>query len=216
MIVPIILAAGESSRMGRLKALCDFDGRTCLELALDACREALLASPIVVLGFREGIIRQLVPFGDANVVVNESAERGRTSSLKAGLRAIPDRAEAFLLYPIDFPLVSAAEVRLLAAAWRTRSASERIFIPSHDRRRGHPVLFDATLRDAFVELADDAPARTVVDTYRDRVAYVACDTPNVLIDMDTPDDYVRCLLAFRARAIATGSAGTPVPAGVPS
>src|SRR4030095_12071235 len=50
-VVPIILAAGASTRMGCPKALCDFYGRSCLELALDACREALLARPIVVLGF---------------------------------------------------------------------------------------------------------------------------------------------------------------------
>jgi len=202
MIVPVILAAGSSSRMGRLKPLCDFDGRTCLELALDACREAGLAPPVVVLGFHGDTIRRCVGFGDVTVVMNEHAERGQTSSLKAGLRALPERAEAFLLYPVDFPLVSATEIHLLSGAWRARSNGARVFIPSHDRRRGHPVLFDAGLRDAFLQLADDAPARTVVEACHDRVLYVPCETPSVLIDMDTPDDYARCLLAFRARARA--------------
>jgi molybdenum cofactor cytidylyltransferase len=207
MIIPIILAAGASSRMGRLKALCDFDGRTCLELALDACREGRLAAPIVVLGFQAETIQRLVRLGDATVVMNESAERGQTSSLKAGLSLLPDGAEAFLLYPVDFPLVSAAELGLLVTAWRARSSGQRIFIPSHDRRRGHPVLFDATLRDAFMQLTDEAPARAVVDAYRDRISYVECATPYVLIDMDTPDDYARCLLAFRSRARTTKAVG---------
>ena len=78
MIVPIILAAGASSRMGRPKALCDFDGRTCIELVLDACRQASLAPPIVVLGFQAATIRRRVRFGNATVVMNESAERGQT------------------------------------------------------------------------------------------------------------------------------------------
>ena len=211
MIVPIILAAGASSRMGRLKALCDFDGRTCLELALDACREARLAPPIVVLGFQAETIRRLVRFGDATVVTNECAERGQTSSLKAGLSALPDQAEAFLLYPADFPLVCAAELRLLLTAWRARGSGRRIFIPSHDGRRGHPVLFDAALRAAFMLLADESPARTVVDASRDQISYVECETPYVLIDMDTPEDYARCLLVSRSRATAHQAAGSAVP-----
>jgi molybdenum cofactor cytidylyltransferase len=207
LIVPIILAAGASSRMGRLKALCDFDGRTCIELALDACREATLAPPIVVLGFHAETIRRCVPFGDATVVVNEWAERGQTSSLKAGLGTLPDQAEAFLLYPVDFPLVSAAEVRLLVSAWHERAPGARIFIPSHERRRGHPVLFDASLRDAFMRLADDSPARAVVDASPEQVSHVDCETPYVLIDMDTPDDYIRCLGAFQCRAAAREASG---------
>ena len=205
MIVPIILAAGASSRMGRPKALCEFDGWTCIELALDACREASLAPPIVVLGFHAEAIRRHVSFGDATVVLNQYAERGQTSSLKSGLTALPDRTEAFLLYPVDFPLVSAAELRLLLAAWRARSGGQHIFIPSHDRRRGHPVLLDATLRDAFMRLADDSPARVVIDALPDRISYVECETPTVLVDMDTPEDYARCLLVSRSRAAAGGA-----------
>ena len=148
MIVPVILAAGASSRMGRPKALCDFDGRTCIELALDACRQASLAPPIVVLGFQAATIRRRVRFGNATVVMNEGAERGQTSSLKAGLSALPDHAEAFLLYPVDFPLVCAAELGLLVTAWRARSSGRRIFIPSHDGRRGHPVLFPIAVSPA--------------------------------------------------------------------
>ena len=213
MIVPIILAAGASSRMGRPKALCDFDGRTCIELALDACRQASLAPPIVVLGFQAATIRRRVRFGNATVVMNECAERGQTSSLKAGLSALPDHAEAFLLYPLDFPLVCAAELGLLLTAWRARSRGRRIFIPSHDRRRGHPVLFDATLRVAFMQLADESPARAVVDASPDQISYVECETPYVLTDMDTPEDYARCLLIFRSRARAHqgGGSSRPVP-----
>ena len=202
MIVPIILAAGASSRMGGPKALCDFEGRTCIELALDACHEATLTPLVVVLGFHAETIRRRVAFGDATVVVNQYAERGQTSSLKAGVSALPDRAEAFLVYPVDFPLVTAVELRLLHAAWQARSSGQRIFIPSHDRRRGHPVLFDGTFRDAFMQLADESPARAVVDASPERVSYVDCEMPYVLADMDTPDDYARRLSAFRARAKA--------------
>ena len=97
MIVPVILAAGASSRMGRLKALCDFDGRTCLELALDACREASLAPPIVVLGYQAETIRRLVRFGDATVhsangvPAATSSAAWRITRNDSSMRALPER-----------------------------------------------------------------------------------------------------------------------------
>ena len=103
--------------------------------------------------------------------------------------------------------MSAAELRLLLAAWHAGHGSQRIFIPSHDRRRGHPVLFDATLRVAFMQLADESPARAVVDASPDQISYIECQTPYVLIDMDTPEDYARCLLIFRSRARAHQGGG---------
>src|SRR2546427_6675799 len=189
---PIILAAGASTRMGAPKALCDFDGRPCLQLALDACREAGLARPVVVLGFWAAEISAHVRLEAATVRLNDLAHHGQTSSLKVGLRALSARAQAFLLYPVDFPLLTAEDVRPLLAAWRTRRRNQRIFIPSHARRRGHPVLFDAALRASFLALDVAAPARAVVDARADEIVYVEHDTPYVLMDMDTPEDYARC------------------------
>ena len=200
-VVPIILAAGASTRMGTPKALCDFDGRSCLQLALDACREAGLARPIVVLGFWAAEISAHVRLDAATVRLNDLAHHGQTSSLKVGLRALPARAQAFLLYPVDFPLLTAEDLRPLLAAWRTRRRDQRIFIPSHARRRGHPVLFDATLRGTFLALDVAAPARAVVDARADEIVYVEHDTPYVLMDMDTPEDYARCMTEFRLRTM---------------
>jgi molybdenum cofactor cytidylyltransferase len=199
--VPIILAAGASTRMGTPKALCDFDGRSCLQLALDACREAGLARPIVVLGFWAAEISARVPLGAATIHRNALAHHGQTSSLKVGLQALPARAQAFLLYPVDFPLLTAEDLRPLLAAWRARRHDQRIFIPSHTHRRGHPVLFDATLRGNFLALDVAAPARAVVDARADEIVYVENDTPYVLMDMDTPQDYVRCMTEFRLRTM---------------
>ena len=200
-VVPVILAAGASTRMGSPKALCDFYGRSCLELALDACREALLARPIVVLGFWASQISARVRLDAATVRINDLSHRGQTSSLKVGLGALPSSAEAFLLYPVDFPLLTAMDIQPLLAAWRRRRSEQRIFIPSYAHRRGHPVLFDAELRGAFLRVHDDAPARAVIEARPDAVSYVDHDTPYVLMDMDTPQDYGRCLAEFRRRAM---------------
>jgi CTP:molybdopterin cytidylyltransferase MocA len=109
--------------MGRPKALLDFGGRTALDLVLDAC--AGLGDPVVVLGAHPDL---RVPRG--RIVVNSDWARGQTSSLKAGLRG---STGDFLLFPIDYALVTADDVRAVA------SARGRIVIPSRDMRRGHPV-----------------------------------------------------------------------------
>ena len=206
-IVPIILAAGASTRMGTPKALCDFDGHSCLQLALHTCREAGLARPIVVLGYWAAEISARVRLEAATVHRNGLPHHGQTSSLKVGLRALPARAQAFLLYPVDFPLLTAEDVRLLLAAWRTRRRDQRIVIPSHGHRRGHPVLFDAVLRESFLALDDATPAHAVVDARASDIVYVEHDTPYVLMDMDTPEDYARCVTEFRLRTMRRRSRG---------
>jgi molybdenum cofactor cytidylyltransferase len=188
-IVPVILAAGESKRMGRAKALLDFDGRSAIQLALDACRSM---RPIVVLGRDHAAIRGSVR--DAVVVVNLDPASGRTSSLKAGLRVLPADAEAFLIHPVDCPLITAALVAAVVDGWR--ATGKAIVIPSNAMKRGHPALFAAALKGEFLALGDDESARKVAGADPARVHHV--DAPEeCLFDMDTPEDYARCLARYR-------------------
>lgn len=198
MIVPVILAAGASIRMGRPKALVDFDGQTCLELALAACGH--LRTPIIVLGHAADEVPLRIDLARTRIIVNQDYERGQTSSLKAGLRALPPEAKAFLLFPVDHPLVRRIEVDRLVAASRSRDyAAKKIFIPSYNLRRGHPVLFHAAIKEEFLGLPDDAPARVIINHRPERIAHIDMDGPEVLLDMDTPEDYDRCLQTYRKR-----------------
>ena len=197
-LTPILLAAGASTRMGRPKALLDFDGKTALELALDAVRES--APPIVVLGPNHQEIRDRVALDRVRVAYNLEVDTGQTASLKAGLALLPSEAEAFLFMPVDFPLVTSAEVARLTEAWRTtRDSSRAIFIPSHDLKRGHPVLCRREVAGELLSLPPGASARDVLHRDTGRIGYVLYPDAYVLMDMDTPEDYVRCLGAWRAR-----------------
>ncbi len=197
-IAPILLAAGASSRMGSPKALLDFDGKACLEIALDAVRG--LGGPIVVLGPNREEIRRRVDLGAATVAVNDDVASGQAASLKAALALLPASAAAFLFYPVDFPLVSSDEVgRLVEACVRCSDPEKALFIPSHDLKRGHPVLCRSALAAEFLGLPPGAPARTVINARPSRIAYVTYEQAYILMDMDTPEDYAECLEAYRAR-----------------
>jgi molybdenum cofactor cytidylyltransferase len=197
-LVPIVLAAGASSRMGRPKALLDFDGKTALQLALHAVRGH--ADPIVVLGPNHEDIRSRVDLQGVRVVLNLDVDSGQTASLKVALALLPPGAGAFFFMPVDYPLVTGEDVARLVQAFRKNTDSGKsIFVPSHDQKRGHPVLCRRELAEEILSLPPGASARDVMNRVNSRVAYVIYPEAYVLMDMDTPEDYVRCLGAYRAR-----------------
>jgi molybdenum cofactor cytidylyltransferase len=83
-------------------------------------------------------------------------------------------------------------------AFRARRPGQRIFVPSFAHRRGHPVLVEAALAPAFLALGEGASARDVIGAHPDQLVHVEAADDRVLLDMDTPDDYRRCLARFRA------------------
>jgi molybdenum cofactor cytidylyltransferase len=198
-VAAIVLAAGASSRMGTPKALLDFDGRACLDLVLDACRGAGVSSIVLVTSPAGDAIRARA--GAVISATNEHPERGMLSSLQAGLGCLPS-CDAFLIFPVDYPLVPAGEIRRLIAAFAGHGA--RIFVPSCQRRRGHPVLVDAALAPEYLALGEDGTARAVMVAHERELAYLETADDRVLMDMDTPADYQRCLARFRAGQIELG------------
>jgi molybdenum cofactor cytidylyltransferase len=206
--VPLVLCAGASSRMGQPKELLQFHGVTCLELVLDACARGGCDTPILVTrGDREAAIRDFVDRHalSVRVVVNLSPELGQTSSLRVGVAALPAGTRAFLVFPVDHPLVRAEDVSRLCEAFTSApppsspSLSPSLVVaPSFAQRRGHPVVVDATLAPAVLALGPDQPARAILSDPA-HTRFVTFDDDRVLEDMDTPEAYARCLARYRAR-----------------
>lgn len=183
-IAGIILAAGESRRMGRPKALLDWRGVTILEHMIGLL--AQVAEPvIVVVGYHAGEIRELGL--RATLVANPNPEHGMLSSLQAGLSAVPADAGAVLFTPVDYPAVRAATVRALAAA----AGSAPLVIPVCQGRRGHPVLVDRTLMAELVALPPEARASDVIHRHLDRALRIEVDDRGVVEDLDDPESYRR-------------------------
>jgi molybdenum cofactor cytidylyltransferase len=183
-IAGIILAAGESRRMGRPKALLDWHGVTVLEHMAGLLAE--VAEPvIVVVGYHAGEIRARGV--RATLVANPNPERGMLSSLQSGLDAVPPEAGAALFTPVDYPAVRPATIRALAAA----AGRAPLAIPVFEGRRGHPVLIARPLMEELLALPPEARASDVIRRHLDRAILVDVDDRGAVEDIDDPAAYDR-------------------------
>jgi len=190
MIAVLILAAGESSRMGTPKATLAYRGRTFLELIVETLREGGLERIVVVLGHRAEEIQPRAQSEAIEVVINPDYRSGQTSSLQAGLRALTaNDLEAVLLCLVDHPAISAETVRVIVSAFRESDAP--VVIPTYHGRRGHPVLIGRQLFDELLGLTSDEGADSVVRKYRPVTSFAEVEDEGVIIDVDDPESYQR-------------------------
>jgi molybdenum cofactor cytidylyltransferase len=183
----VILAAGESSRMGSDKALLPFAGSTFLEhlIRLFAPRVAPL---VVVLGHHAEAIRAAITRRPGLVfAVNPDYRRGQLSSLQTALRALPAEAPAALVTLVDHPAV--AESTLDAVLGSFRPENPVLAIPRYRGKRGHPVLLPRRLLDELAALPPDASAKQVVHAHHAEALFLDLDDPGIVADVDTPAEY---------------------------
>ena len=187
----LILAAGESRRMGSPKALLEFDGETFLDRLILTLGGACY-TVIVVLGceaqrIRAGLRRaELVTF-----VTNPDYQRGQLSSLQRGLAAVPTEAGGVLFTPVDYPLVRPSTIARIVRRFETRQPDERLVVPRSQGRHGHPVCLVCDLIPEFLALAGDAQARDVIRGHRKQTVYEDVDDAGILEDVDDPESYAR-------------------------
>ena len=192
MIAGLILAAGESTRMGTPKATLAFRGRTFLEWIVATLREGGLERIFVVLGHQAENIQRQVTIELAHVVINPEYRSGQTSSLQAGLRALAvGDPEAALLCLVDHPAISAETVRRIVANFEQCRAP--VVIPTYRGRRGHPVLIGRQLFDELIALTSGTGADSVVRKYRHVTKFLEVDDEGVIIDVDDPECYRRLI-----------------------
>jgi molybdenum cofactor cytidylyltransferase len=185
----ILLAAGESRRMGYPKPLLRIDNESFLAHTAATMLD-IVERLIIVLGAHSERVRPAVPQDSRIVVVeNSQYERGQLSSLKAGLPAVSLCASAALVHLADHPMVKPATFEALVGEYGR--SGKPIMIARYLGRRGHPVIFGRALFDELLRAPEDQGARAVVNADPSRVAYVDVDDAGVTTDLDTPADLER-------------------------
>jgi molybdenum cofactor cytidylyltransferase len=186
----LILAAGESSRMGSPKPLLDYRGETFLDRLIGIFTPRCSAV-IVVLGaaaerIREGLARP------AHFVVNNDYRLGQTNSMQCGLRVLPTGTSSVLFTLADHPAVAPETVD--AVIGRSDAA---LCVPRYQGKRGHPILFSGDLIAEFLALPADGAARDVVRAHAGETVFLDIDDPGIVTDVDDPAAY-RNLTEVRA------------------
>lgn len=199
MLSALVLAAGQSERMGRSKLLLPFGSETCLSLVLNTCKGAKVDEVVLVLGGQEKEVRKTVDLQGVQWYRNLHPERGQTSSLKIALSHMDKEADAFFIFPADYPLIRPSVLTTLISAFEAGEKWKRIFIPTFGNRRGHPILVDKILRPTFRALGDDEPAHKVIRAQETSVEHVKVRDPAIILDLDTPPDYDRSLRLYLGR-----------------
>lgn len=187
----IILAAGESRRMGRPKALLPFRGGTFLSaIAENLGRHC---SPVIaVFGFNAAKVSRSAPAG-VIAIENPDYKQGMLTSLQAGLRALPESCDAAVFTLVDHPAVSFATVDTVMRS------DAIIAIPRREGKRGHPVLIRERIADEFLREPLTSKVRDVIDRHASEIEYVEVDDPGISDDIDDPALYRKLLEREAAR-----------------
>jgi len=186
-IAAILLAAGRSSRMGVAnKLLTDIDGAPMVRHAVEAATASHARPVIVVTGNEQGKVQAALRGCKATFVHNPRFAEGMSTSLQAGLAALPANVDGALVCLGDMPLVTAAALDRLIAAFSPLEG-RAICVPTWNGKRGNPVLWDRRFFAAMADLAGDVGAKHLIGEHADLVAEVAMSDDAVLTDIDTPE-----------------------------
>ena len=192
----ILLAAGESSRMGQLKALLPWKGQTLLQHQVAALREGGADRVVVVLGHRADDLKPLVEQDEgATWVLNPDYLQGKTTSIKAGLSALDaDAVSEILLLNVDQPR-SAADIAHVLETHRSEGFA--ITVPTCGGKGGHPIALSAALLEELRSIDEESQGiKAVVRRHADAVNRIPLDNPQILLDLNTPEQYRDALEAF--------------------
>jgi molybdenum cofactor cytidylyltransferase len=195
----VILAAGDSTRMGTDKALLPWPpvapgnpptGQTFLSAAIQ-CLLPFNDSVIVVVGNNEPSVAPVVYSSGASLVRNPATERGQFSSLQVGLQEVLNLGrDAAMVTLVDRPAVNATTLRTLSEAFMSRSDVIWAVVPEFDRKHGHPFLIGREMIEVFLKAAATATARELEHQNQQHISYVRVDDPAVTLNVDTPEDYL--------------------------
>jgi molybdenum cofactor cytidylyltransferase len=198
----VILAAGESLRMGQDKALLPWpppaagqslSSETFLSAAIRSLSPAT-DFVVVVVGKNEPVLAPIIYACGGSLAFNPDTSRGQFSSLQVGLRDVLNKGrDAAMITLVDRPPVSAATIQVLREAFENSDQNIWALVPEFSGKHGHPYLVGREMIEAFLRVPATSTAREVEHTHQSHIQYVSVDDPLIALNINTPEDYAALL-----------------------
>jgi len=188
-IAALVLAAGQSKRMGREnKLLLPYGQGTVLSHVLGQINQAGIGDIYVITGHEKDLVEQEVKKFSGVAVYNDLYEEGLSTSVKAGIAALPKDTDAVMIILGDMPNISADILRKIMAAYNLAQA-QSIIIPTHNGKRGNPILWDADFFGDFERLEGDMGAKILLNDYPEYITELETLSDAIFLDIDTIEAY---------------------------
>jgi len=188
-ISALVLAAGQSQRMGQPKMLLPWGQTTVIEKVIFTLVEAGLTDLYVVAGGNYKDLEEVLAGFQPKVVFNPDYANGEMlSSVQVGLRSITEHSEAALIVLGDQPGIEVQVIKAIIEEYQSKK--EKIIVPSYHMHRGHPWLIDRELWAEIEELRPPDTLRDFLIQHQEMISYIRVETPSVIQDLDTPQDYL--------------------------
>jgi molybdenum cofactor cytidylyltransferase len=183
----VILAAGESKRMGFPKMFLTFNGKTMIENVISNVLGSAVVNTLVVLGAEKDSLIELIGKLPVLYCYNDKYKEGMLSSVKCGFRNLPSDYRAVLVFQGDQPFITPEAINTVINAYLYSGSG--IVIPTFKNKRGHPLLIDSKYKGEIEKLCDSKGLRSLADKFSDDVLEVDTNESGILKDFDTYKEY---------------------------
>jgi molybdenum cofactor cytidylyltransferase len=197
-VVGVVLAAGESRRMGRLKALLPFGGCTVIERVVQSLLQVELAGIAVVLGHRAADIAAVIASGPIQILYNPNFHQGMTTSVQVAMRDLSPIPDAYLLALVDQPHIGPGPIQQILEAFS--HTHKGVVIPTYQGKRGHPIILASRYRQEVLALEPQQGLHLITRGHPEDTLEVPMASDVILRDMDYQADYEAELQRWQQRA----------------
>ena len=212
MIIAIILAAGESRRMAGksgepiLKQLLPYGKSTILETIIHTIQKSRIDQTVIVLGHQRNKIQPMIQKYPLHIIYNPQYKKGMLTSIQAGIRnalrlfpKITDmkKQDAIMIFLGDQPFINHSTIHKLIRS--SRKYPQKILIPIHRKKRGHPVLLPRIYTKEILQIPVHKGLRELMQNHPDKIEEIPITKNSILRDIDTPEEYQREMKRLRRK-----------------